>query len=170
MNEDENKVIMTKQVTWNGKPCMETVTQRDYDRMAHHATIVKLNGWSYKNYFDGCAYHIRLHFQDFAKKVFDETNPQLEVGMAATLELWSDRYAMTITRIISPKEIAVRRNETKTIDFFNSQYEILDELMEGEEIFTLRKGGTWVEKGQPKKSGSVTLTVGYRHHYVDPNF
>jgi len=78
---------------------------------------------------------------------------------------------MTVTKVISPKKIEVVENETKCVDYYAGSYEVLDTLTnKHSHIFTLRRNGTWVEEGQPKKFGSVTLTLGFRRHYIDPSF
>lgn len=109
---------------------------------------------------------------EVAKDAFKESCTVLAVGMGATMNLYSDRRAMTIVEVISPKKIVVAHNETKCIDYYAGDYKVLDTIADymGKSTFTLRKNGTWVEQGQPKKYGSVTLTVGFRRHYIDPSF
>lgn len=94
-----------------------------------------------------------------------------EVGMGATEILWSDRRAKTVVEVLTPNKIVVRENCTECIDYYKSDYKILDELSNmPEHIFTRRKSGQWVEMGQPDKYGSVYLVLGYRTHYIDPSF
>jgi hypothetical protein len=94
-----------------------------------------------------------------------------EVGMGATEILWSDRRAKTVVEVLTPNKIVVRENCTECIDYYKSDYKILDELSNmPSEIFTRRKSGRWVEMGQPDKYGSVFLVLGHRAHYIDPSF
>lgn len=94
-----------------------------------------------------------------------------EVGMGATEILWSDRRAKTVVKVLTPNKVVVRENCTECIDYYKSDYKILDELSNmPSEIFTRRKSGRWVEMGQPDKYGSVYLILGHRTHYIDPSF
>lgn len=94
-----------------------------------------------------------------------------EVGMGATEILWSDKRAKTIVEVVTPNEVIVRENEVKCLDYYNGEYEILEELScMPQEVFTRRKSGRWVKKGQPDKYSSVFLVIGQRRHYIDPNF
>lgn len=94
-----------------------------------------------------------------------------EVGMGATEILWSDRRAKTVVEVLTPNKIVVRENCTECIDYYKSDYKILDELSNmPSETFTRRKSGRWVEMGQPDKYGSVFLVLGHRAHYIDPSF
>lgn len=90
-------------------------------------------------------------------------------GTPCTMILYTDRCAATVTRIISPRKIAIRLNETKCIDFYDSEYEILPEVYGDEETFTKRRNGLWVKEGQTTKDG-VLLALHFQTHYIDPNF
>lgn len=94
-----------------------------------------------------------------------------EVGMGATENLWSDHRAKTIVSVVNANTIVVAENKTKCTDYYAGEYEILDELdTRRTEVFTRRKSGRWVMKGQPDNWGSVSLTLGVRCHYIDPSF
>jgi hypothetical protein len=94
-----------------------------------------------------------------------------EVGMPATAIYFSDRRAKTVVEVLTPNKIVVRENCTECIDYYKSDYKILDELSNMPELtFTRRKSGRWVEMGQPDKYGSVFLVLGHRTHYIDPSF
>ena len=93
-----------------------------------------------------------------------------EVGQGCTEILYSDYLAETIVEVITPNKVATRRNKVKCLDYYASDYEILDELEGGERIFTRRRSGRWVAEGQPDKSGSVFLRIDYRDHRIDPSF
>ena len=91
------------------------------------------------------------------------------VGLGCTICYYSDKRAATVTEIISPCKIAVRFNETKCKDYYNSSYEFLDELEGESKIFTKRRNGFWVAEGQAYKDG-VLLMLHYQHHFIDPSF
>lgn len=168
--EKSKKAVRTKKMTFRGKEYTVELSQREYDDIKHEVRIAKLNVYS----FDWLVRNGNLLISDWTEvvaEIWDEMGEiHAEVGMGATLNLWSDRRAMTVTRVITPKKIEVKQNETRCLDWYGSDYEILPELRDGAEVFTLRKNGTWVAEGQPKKYGSVTLTLGFRHHYIDPSF
>lgn len=82
-------------------------------------------------------------------------------------------YSKTKKDIIGrpmPSKIHIGLNETKCIDYYASEYEILDEIWKDSGIWTLRKNGYWYEEGHPMQSGEVIVTIGERHHYIDPSF
>ena len=92
-----------------------------------------------------------------------------EVGLGCTICYYSDKRAATVTKIISPCKIEVMFNQTKCLDYFASEYEILSDL-EGEPmVFTKRRNGYWAAKGQSCKDG-VLLMLHYQNHYIDPTF
>lgn len=96
------------------------------------------------------------------------------VGMGCTEILYSDRRACTVTEVHRTrkgeiKKVVVRENETVCKDWYASDYDILPELTEHEEVFTKRSNGLWVMEGQPSKDG-VLLGLGFRHHFIDPSF
>ncbi len=91
------------------------------------------------------------------------------IGLPCTICYYSDKRAATVTRIISDKEIAVSHNVVKCLDYYAGDYEVLPELYEREDIFTKRKNGEWVMKGQGVRDG-VVLMLHYQRHYIDPHF
>lgn len=103
-------------------------------------------------------------------QMYDTLMP--EVGMPATMNLYSDRRAMTIVSVINANTIVVTENDTKCLDWYGNKYEILDTISDIHDttIFSRRKNGRWVEKGQANTWGSVSLTLGYRVHSIDPSF
>lgn len=173
MATNESKVVMTKTKEWNGKTYAIGLTEYNVQELKNGAEICKLNGHDC-DYFlnEYLTWSYREDWADVAKSIFEESNPELKVGLGATMNLWSDRRAMTIVEVVTPRKIIVQENKTRCIDYYAGDYEVLDELEKGmsKHVFTLRRGGTWVEQGQPKKYGSVTLSVGFRVHYIDPSF
>ena len=172
MKTEETKIIKSKQLVWKGKEYTETLTEEDMAQMKRTANVCKLNGWGQETYLDLLYNHVEAYWKDEAIEVFNEASPELKVGLGATMNLYTDHRAMTIIKIITPRKIIVQENKTRCIDYYAGSYEVLDEIAEHmrQSTFTLRRGGTWVEEGQPKKRGSVTLTVGFRRHYIDPCF
>ena len=91
------------------------------------------------------------------------------VGLGCTICYYSDRRASTVTKIISSCKIEVKFNQTKCIDYYAGEYEILPELEGNSRVFTKRRNGYWVAEGQPYKDG-VLLMLHYQNHYIDPTF
>lgn len=92
-----------------------------------------------------------------------------EVGLGCTICYYSDKRAATVTKIVSPCRIEVAFNQTKCIDYYAGEYEILPELEGGPKVFTKRRNGYWVAEGQSYKDG-VILMLHYQNHYIDPSF
>lgn len=91
-------------------------------------------------------------------------------GLPCTICYYSDKRAATVTRIISPKKIAVSHNKVECKDYYAGIYDIKKDVLDREEdIFTKRKNGKWVMEGQDTKDG-VVLMLHYQHHYIDPHF
>lgn len=173
METKKEMVVKTKEKMWKGKAYTIELTERQLADIRKDADVCKLNGHDYDYFLNQMlTFWMREDWPEVAAQVFAESNPELKVGLGATMNLWSDRRAMTIVEVVTPRKIVVQENETKCIDYYGGSYEVLDTIAEymGKHTFTLRKNGTWVEEGQPKKFGSVTLTVGFRHHYIDPSF
>lgn len=92
-----------------------------------------------------------------------------EVGLGCTICYYSDKRAATVTKIVSPCKIEVTFNQTKCIDYYAGEYEILPELEGTQKVFTKRRNGYWVAEGQSYKDG-VILMLHYQNHYIDPSF
>lgn len=91
------------------------------------------------------------------------------VGLGCTICYYSDKRAATVTKIISPCKIEVMFNQTKCLDYFASEYEILSNLKGEPMVFTKRRNGYWAAEGQSYKDG-VLLMLHYQNHYIDPTF
>lgn len=97
-------------------------------------------------------------------------NITTKVGTKGTVHLYSDHLAVTVTEVISAKQVRVSFNKTICKDYYAGDYEILNDLEGNVSIlFTLRKNGQWIKKGQGVKHG-VRLTLGNQYHYIDPGF
>lgn len=92
-----------------------------------------------------------------------------EIGMQCTICYYSDYRASTVTQVITDHKVAVRFNETKCLDYYGGEYEILPELEGGERIFTKRRNGLWIAEKHGSKDG-VRLALHYQRHYIDPEF
>lgn len=108
------------------------------------------------------------------------------VGMAATMFVGSDRYAMVVTDIISNKKIRVshmfnedynRLDENETLQCINTndmgKYMALTEdqthMVPMGVVYSLRKNHRWIQEGQGLWStGSIHL--GHADNYRDPCF
>lgn len=110
-------------------------------------------------------------------------NPQ--VGMGATIFVGSDRYAMVITKVNSPKSVMLARvysgDEQKFVTDENGTMWLPEELLENYSTnenryswnrpteYTLRKNGRWIPRGTGLwATGSARF--GYAETYLDPSF
>ena len=59
-----------------------------------------------------------------------------EVGLGCTICYYSDKRAATVTKIVSPCKIEVTFNQTKCIDYYAGEYEILSELEGDAKVFS----------------------------------
>jgi hypothetical protein len=96
-----------------------------------------------------------------------------EVGMGATILMYSDRHAATIIEIVSPKEIIIQQDISTRMDkngqSESQEYSYLPDPNAKKETFTLRKTGQWIRCGDSLRSGTV-LQIGERDEYYDPSF
>ena len=97
--------------------------------------------------------------------------PTPEVGMGATILMWSDRYATTIIEVSeNGKQVVVQEDHAKRTDsngMSDSQTYEYSPNPEGPTVtYTLRKNGAWVRKGDPMKTGE-RLAIGRRDHHYD---
>ena len=106
------------------------------------------------------------------------------VGMAATMFVGTDRYAMVVTEVISPKKIRVDHMNDSDYDTLNedekmqqlSKKQMKDYVVVNDktitpsgDIFSYRKNHRWIKEGQDLWStGSIHL--GHAENYRDPSF
>lgn len=104
------------------------------------------------------------------------SNPDLipEVGMGATILYWTDRRAATVIAVsASGREItvqydtAIRTDDNGMSDSQSYRYE--PNPAGATRVFTKRKNGQWIAKGEPLKGGQ-RLGLGYRREYYDFSF
>lgn len=79
-----------------------------------------------------------------------------EVGMPCTVCYYSDRSRARVSKILSESH--------KTIEVEQCG------LYSGKKVFTLRKGGHWVQKGTPSRDWGTILLLAYEEDYFDMSF
>lgn len=98
----------------------------------------------------------------------------IQPGMGGTLFCGSDRYAVVVTHVVSPKHIQVvtiYRPEGKFttdengIDWINDQTIKFSSVQD----YTLRKNGRWMPKGKGMWETS-SIHIGKAEEYIDPDF
>lgn len=114
-------------------------------------------------------------FGNLMNRVHETIKPAIpEIGMGATILMFSDREPATIT-FIAPggKLIGVKRDFAKRVDkngMSESQtWEFSPNPDAVVEYYSLRKNGQWVKQGNSIKNGEVIL-LGHRSKYYDFSF
>jgi hypothetical protein len=101
------------------------------------------------------------------------SNPELkpEVGMGATILMWTDRRAATVIEVSkSGKKVTVQFDKATSQGSFGSQDWKLEPDPNGStREYTKRKNGQWVAAGDSMRGGQ-RLGLGYRDHYFDYSF
>ena len=108
------------------------------------------------------------------------------VGLAATMFVGSDGYAMVVTDVLSDKKIMVTRMYDEDYETLNEKdaIQILDSSVMGKYtyltedrkhilpigiVYSLRKNHRWLKEGQGLwETGSIHL--GHAENYLDPCF
>ncbi len=108
------------------------------------------------------------------------------VGLAATMFVGSDRYAMVVTDVLSDKKIMVSHMYDEDYKTLNEKdaIQILDSSVMGKYtyltedkkhilpigiVYSLRKNHRWIKEGQGLwETGSIHL--GHAENYLDPCF
>lgn len=102
------------------------------------------------------------------------TRVQPSIGQGATVCYWTDRHAGTIIDISGDaKTLSWQQDKTKRIDkngmsesqSYEYEHNELGEII----VFTLRKNGKWIRKGQLMRNGT-SLSIGHRSEYYDYSF
>jgi hypothetical protein len=92
--------------------------------------------------------------------------PEPEVGMGATILMFSDRHPATIVKVLTPRKILVQEDNAKRTDkngMSESQdYTYTPNPKAPVRTFTRRKDGGWQES-----KSSPTLLIGTRDKYHD---
>lgn len=97
-----------------------------------------------------------------------------EVGMGATELFWTDRVAGTVIEVsANGKSVTVQRDKAIRTDdhgMSDAQSYRYEPNPEGRTaVYTKRKNGQWIRKGDPLRGGQ-RLGLGYRRHYHDYSF
>ena len=97
MKTTKETVVKTKTKMWKGKAYAIEMTETELAELRHQADVCKLNGYDF-DYFlnEWLTSWMKEDWPEVVAEVFAESNPELKVGMGATMNLWSDRRAMTI--------------------------------------------------------------------------
>lgn len=100
--------------------------------------------------------------------------PTPEVGMGATVCMYSDRHACTIvevngrgTRVVVQEDTATRTDRNGLSDA--QSYEYTPNPDAARDVFTLRKNGRWVRQGE-STTGGTALSIGHRSKFHDFSF
>ena len=104
----------------------------------------------------------------FSNLMQSDTRTEPKVGMKCCEIYYTDRRVCTITAI-TKNTVTVMRNEVKTLDYYGCKYKILDNLVGKPVVFSKRKNGKYVRKGEAMHNG-VGLAINCDRHYVDPHF
>jgi len=105
--------------------------------------------------------------------IYENTKPaKPEIGMGATLIMWSDRHAYTITGVSpSGKTIKLQRDKATRVDkngMSDAQdYKYEPDIEAPVETATLRKDGRYKLKGY---TSGGTVLIGKRDEYYDYTF
>jgi hypothetical protein len=111
-------------------------------------------------------------FGNLMNRIAEHTTGKPEVGMGATACAFTDRYAGTIIRIISPTRIewqedtAVRTDNNGMSECQTYDYKPNPDARKV--IFSKRKNGVWREMGTGKDG--LGLSLGERRKYYDYSF
>ena len=103
-----------------------------------------------------------------------------KVGMPATIFVGSDRYAMIVLEVLSPKRVIITHMKDDDYDKYEKnpeafdgktvieKYKSIDTYCEGIE-YTLRKNGRWLPKGSGLRD-TCSARFGAAENYRDPCF
>lgn len=120
-------------------------------------------------------------FGNLMNRIAETVKPLVpEVGMGATILMYSDRHAATVIEILDvrmiskqPTKIIVQQDRAIRTDS-NGQSEAQEYRFEPDAngrkyTFTLRKNGTYVEAGASMRNGTI-VRLGERDSYHDYSF
>lgn len=95
-----------------------------------------------------------------------------EVGMGATKIVggYADRYAYTIVEILSPTKIKVQRDKSVCLSETGKGWAHYEDKSAKKFVVTLRRNGTWVQKGHSIGGGCGEYLIGHRVTYLNPSY
>ena len=109
-------------------------------------------------------------YGSLVNRLMENAGPPIpEVGMGGTILMYSDRHAVTVVEILSPKRILVQQDIATRTDK-NGMSECQDYTYTSnpnatKREFSLRKDGRWKEA-----KGQTILMLGKRESYHDFSF
>ncbi len=121
-----------------------------------------------------------IHYNQLNEVMNAKANDMPAVGMPATMFVGSDRYAMIVLEVKSPKHVIVAHmhdadyeSYIKDPEHFDGEeaikkYHLFTSYYEGTE-YTLRKNGRWLPKGA-KMWETASVMFGSADNYRDPCF
>ena len=132
-----------------------------------------------------------IHYNELNEAMNCKASVKNEItpGMCGTMYVGSDRYAVVVTEVISPKKIKVahmlneheqyiRQNENG-IDILSPEFvEIYAQFVPDKwgycgfnvpRTYTLRKNGRWMQQGS-EMWGTSSVHIGHAENYRDPCF
>lgn len=101
--------------------------------------------------------------------------PEPKIGMGATILRWTDRDAATVVAVsASGKQVTVQQDKATRTDNLGmtdsgQTYTYEADTNAPKRIYTLRKNGAWVLKGDTLQGGE-RLAIGRRDTYYDFSF
>ncbi len=118
---------------------------------------------------------MRKLFGSFNNRMMENSKqPTPEIGMGATVTMYTDRHACTIMKVNAKgneveiiEDIATRTDENGMSD--QQSYSYLPNPNRKPDTFSKRKNGMWVKVGSETKDGPC-LIIGVRDHYHDFSF
>jgi len=167
------------QTTWNGLPVKLTFDPCGVFISLHHEY-----GYAIK-YTDAVKFFSDKYEQK-SYPIFDEVdgNEVIE-GQGVTICGYTDCDPATIVEVVNPKTIIIRKDKAVRDNSFKPEFVVggfaghcvnqhaqkwnIEQNVDGElSIYTLRKNGKWVKKGQDMSSDE--LIIGQRKKFYDYNF
>jgi hypothetical protein len=112
-------------------------------------------------------------FGNIYSRMSESVNKVPEVGMGATINMYTDRHAATIVEVKSPTKIVIQQDSAERTDsngMSESQdYAFTPNPKAAKEVYTKRKNGLWIKTGESKGNGT-SLHIGQRNEYHDYSF
>ena len=98
-----------------------------------------------------------------------------EVGMGATVTIWTDRYPATVERVSPSGKVVWLRRDRYVLVAGSYMDEHQEYLIEPDpagsvERASLRKNGRWKMAGVRTRAPGGTVSFGHQSAYSDPSF
>lgn len=112
-------------------------------------------------------------FGNLMNRIQEVSSVVPEVGMGATVLMFSDRHPATVVEVLSPKRIIIQGDNSRRTDkngmSESQQYEYSRNPNGEKREVTLRKNGRWIVAGESLKQGTA-IRLGVREEYYDYSF